>query len=129
VGIRETAPEEYAFDLAPLDRWLEICTRLGFRALEMAHLFTQWGARFTPKIIVDTPAGPEERFGWHVEATDPRYRRLLEQLLPALRAHLDAHWGGEVLWHLSDEPGQEHLETYEAAKAQVADLLEGAQQV
>lgn len=129
VGIRETAPEVYAFDLTALDRWLEICSRLGFRALEMAHLFTQWGARFTPKIVVDTADGPEERFGWHVEATDPRYRRLLEQLLPVLRAHLDSHWDGQVLWHISDEPGEEHLEAYEAAKAQVTDLLEGAEQV
>lgn len=129
VGIREDAPGEYSFDLSQLDRWLQVCADAGFRALEMAHLFTQWGARCTPKIVVQTPQGPQERFGWHVEATDPAYRRLLEQLLPALRAHLDSRWDGQVLWHISDEPGEEDLATYEAARAQVTDLLEGAQVV
>ncbi|MFC0674755.1 glycoside hydrolase domain-containing protein [Brachybacterium hainanense] len=129
VGIREDAPGSYAFDLANLDRWLELCRVAGFRALEMAHLFTQWGARFTPKIVVDTAEGPVERFGWHVEATDPSYRALLEQLIPALRSHLAEHWDGQVMWHISDEPGEEHLEAYQAAKSQVADLLEGAEVV
>ncbi|UVY82853.1 DUF4091 domain-containing protein [Brachybacterium sp. NBEC-018] len=129
VGIEETGPGEYRFDLTALDRWLALCEAAGFRAIELAHLFTQWGAKATPKIVVDTPAGPEKRFGWHVPATDPSYRRLLEQMIPVLRAHLETHWPGEVLWHLSDEPGEADLEGYRAARAQVADLLDGAQVV
>lgn len=116
----------YEFDFTQLDRWTEICHRLGFRSLEIAHLFTQWGARFAPAIYVETPEGSEHRFGWHVAATDPAYRELLEQLIPALREHLHHSWDGRVLWHISDEPNQDHLEGYQAAKAQVADLLEGA---
>lgn len=136
VGIADDGPaardsadgtgRRYRFDFTQLDRWLEICRRLGFRSLEIAHLFTQWGARSTPAIYVDTPAGLEHRFGWHVAATDPAYRELLEQLIPALREHLHHHWDGRVLWHISDEPSAEQLEAYQAAKSQVADLLEGA---
>lgn len=129
VRILEEAPGAYRFDLTALDRWLTLCHAAGFRALEMAHLFTQWGAKATPKIVIETAERSEKRFGWHVPATDPSYRTLLEQLIPALRAHLDAHWPGEVLWHLSDEPGEADLEGYRAARAQVADLLEGAQVV
>ena len=125
VGIEDTGGE-YRFDFSRLDRWLEICRRLGFTGIEIAHLFTQWGARSTPAIQVRTADGLEDRFGWHVEATSPDYRRLLEALIPALRSHLDAAWDGDVLWHVSDEPSQEHLEAYTAAKAQVSDLLEGA---
>ncbi|WP_114853908.1 DUF4091 domain-containing protein [Brachybacterium sp. YJGR34] len=126
VGIREV-DGAYSFDFTRLDRWLRMCRELGIVSLEIAHLFTQWGARATPAIRVDTPDGPEDRFGWHVPATSPTYRRLLEALIPALRAHLDAHWDGQVLWHLSDEPGEDHIEDYQAAREQVADLLEGAQ--
>ncbi|OYN85855.1 DUF4091 domain-containing protein [Parenemella sanctibonifatiensis] len=128
VGISEAAGA-YAFDFSRLDRWLEICRRVGIDSLEIAHLFTQWGARFTPAIQVETEHGLEQRFGWHVAATDPAYRRLLEGLIPALRAHLDEHWDGQVLWHVSDEPHTEHLEAYQAARGQVVDLLEGAQLV
>ncbi|WP_246955410.1 DUF4091 domain-containing protein [Brachybacterium sp. Marseille-Q7125] len=125
VGIREV-DGEYQLDLTKLDRWLEICARLGFTGLEIAHLFTQWGARHAPAIQVETADGPQHRFGWHTDATDPEYRRLLEMLIPTLREHLAAHWDGQVLWHISDEPSAEHLDAYRAAKAQVADLLEGA---
>ncbi|MGO1285361.1 MAG: glycoside hydrolase domain-containing protein [Brachybacterium sp.] len=128
IGIREEAGQ-YALDFSQLDRWLGICRDLGFTGIEIAHLFTQWGAEHTPAIQVETADGLEHRFGWHVAATSPAYRRLLETLIPALRAHLAEHWDGQVLWHISDEPHKDHLEHYRAAKAQVEDLLEGAQVV
>lgn len=128
VGIADTG-NGYTFDFSRLDRWLGICRDLGMRSLEIAHLFTQWGARFTPAIQVQTAEGLEDRFGWHVPATSPAYRRLLEALIPALREHLDRAWEGEVLWHISDEPRVDQLEPYQAAKEQVADLLEGARVV
>ncbi|HEY8317712.1 MAG TPA: DUF4091 domain-containing protein [Amnibacterium sp.] len=118
---------EYRFDFARLERWMEVCHRQGMRYLEVAHLFTQWGARSTPAISVRTGSGVERRFGWHTEATDPEYRRLLEALLPALRGVLDAGWGLErVIFHISDEPhGAAMLESYTAARAVVEDLLAG----
>src|SRR5699024_8152212 len=128
VGITDTGAG-YTFDFSRLDRWLGICRDLGMRSLEIAHLCTQWGARFTPAIQVRTTEGVEDRFGWHVPATSPAYRRLLEALIPALREHLDHAWEGEVLWHISDEPREDQLEPYQAAKEQVADLLEGARVV
>ena len=128
IGIREHDGTD-ALDFSRMDRWLGICRTLGFTGIEIAHLSTQWGAQHTPAIQVETADGLEHRFGWHVAATSPDYRRLLETLIPALRAHLDEHWDGEVLWHISDEPHQDQLEQYQAAKAQVVDLLEGAQVV
>ena len=125
VGISEESGQ-YRFDFTELDRWLRICREVGMVSIEVAHLFTQWGARFTPAIQVRTADGIEDRFGWHVAATDPEYRRLMVALIPALRAHLAATWEGRVLWHISDEPSVQGLEDYRAAKEQVSDLLEGA---
>lgn len=126
IGITET-DDGYAFDFARLDRWLDICRRHGIASIEIAHLFTQWGAKATPAIYVDTPTGRVRRFGWDVAATDPAYRTLLEQLIPALRAFLDERWSdGKVIFHISDEPRAEQVETYAAAKDVVTDLLEGA---
>ena len=126
VGMRDTKDDVYSFDFSLLGRWLELCRKHGMRGIEVAHLFTQWGAEATPAIYVDTDTGQERRFGWDVPATDPRYRTLMEQLLPELRVFLDEHWGLEqVIFHVSDEPLASNLDTYSAAKAVVEDLLEG----
>jgi hypothetical protein len=113
----------YAFGFDRLRRWLDVCRRTGITGVEVAHLFTQWGAKATPGIVV----GEERVFGWDVPATDVRYRELMEALLPALQAVLDEEWDREyVVFHISDEPsGEDGLAGYLAAKAVVADLLKG----
>ncbi|TDW92288.1 DUF4091 domain-containing protein [Kribbella sp. VKM Ac-2566] len=113
----------YEFGFDRLRRWLDVCRRTGITGVEVAHLFTQWGAKATPGIVV----GEERVFGWDVPATDVRYRELMEALLPALQAVLDEEWDREyVVFHISDEPsGEDGLASYLAAKAVVADLLKG----
>lgn len=126
LGIVDAGDGSYSFDFTKLRRWIGLCAANGIRYLEMPHLFTQWGAKATPAIYVQTDAGLEHRFGWHVSATDPRYRALLEQLLPALLTVLEELWDlDRVLFHVSDEPTPENMETYAAARAVVADLLVG----
>ncbi|ACQ82258.1 conserved hypothetical protein [Beutenbergia cavernae DSM 12333] len=126
VGISDDDGGAYAFDFSRLGRWLALCKRHGITTLEVAHLFTQWGATATPAIYVETPSGTEQRFGWHVPATDPSYRELLASLLPALRGYLAEHWSGDVIFHVSDEPRPEMLSDYREARAVVDDLLDGA---
>ncbi|RZT16735.1 uncharacterized protein DUF4091 [Kribbella sp. VKM Ac-2569] len=119
-----TANEEgYAFGFDRLRRWLDVCRRTGITGVEVAHLFTQWGAKATPGIVV----GEERVFGWNVAATDVRYRELMEALLPSLQAVLDEEWDRDhVVFHISDEPsGEDGLASYLAAKSVVADLLKG----
>ena len=115
----------YRFDFDKLERWMDLCRRQGMRHLEIAHLFTQWGAEHAPAIYVQSGLGLELRFGWHTDATDPEYRRLLEALLPALRDVLEHGWGlDHVVWHISDEPhGEAMLESYRVARDVVDDLL------
>ncbi|SEE73751.1 DUF4091 domain-containing protein [Ruania alba] len=116
----------YRFSFEHLGRWLRLCEKHGMRTLEIAHLFTQWGARATPAIYVDTPTGTERWFGWDVPATDPRYRELMTALLPQLRAYLAEHWPGDVFFHISDEPRADMVDDYRRAREVVADLLDGA---
>ena len=105
---------------------MDLCRQAGIRYLEIAHLFTQWGAEFAPQINVETAHGLEHRFGWHTAATDPEYRRLLQSLIPALRDVLDRRWGlDRVFFHISDEPPHDKQLGYRAARAVVADLLLG----
>ncbi len=116
----------YSFGFDKLGRWLELCRKHGLAQVEIAHFFTQWGAEATPAIYVEEDGETVHKFGWHVGATDPAYRELLEQLVPLLREFLASRWSGDVIYHVSDEPhGEKALATYEAARAVIADLLSG----
>ncbi|MBI4940014.1 MAG: DUF4091 domain-containing protein [Actinobacteria bacterium] len=116
----------WTFGFDALDRWLEECARAGFTSIEIPPLFSQWGARAAPSITAVTDDGPREVFGWHVPSTDPAYTRFLTALLPAVRTHLSRRWPGTTaLWHVSDEPGPDSLDTYRAARLAVRDLLDG----
>lgn len=126
IGISDSGDGNYRFDFGDLGRWLELCSRHGLRAIEISHLFTQWGAEATPAIWIERHGQLERRFGWDVAATDPSYRAFLEQLIPALRAFLEENWSGRVIFHISDEPEARQLTAYRAARGVVADLLEGA---
>jgi hypothetical protein len=121
------AGDRYQFGFEKLVRWLEMCARHGMRYVEVPHFFTQWGAHFTPAIYVQRDGETVREFGWDVEATDPRYRALLEQLVPAMMDVFEQHWDNDrVIYHISDEPTAPRLESYMRAKAVVADLLDGA---
>ena len=117
---------EYRFGFELLDRWVAMCERAGVGYYEMAHLFTQWGAKHAPKIVARVDGELKRIFGWETDATGPEYTRFLRAYLPALTDHLRKLGIAERCWfHISDEPNLTMQEDYRAAKAVVADLLEG----
>ncbi len=127
VGIR-CENGKYYFDFEKLARWAEICRRCGVEYLEIAHFFTQWGAKHCPKIMVEENGSLIQKFGWHSNATSVEYRAFLTQFIPALRAALSemGYPNDKVYFHISDEPTEENLIHYKAAIEQVEDLLADA---
>jgi hypothetical protein len=127
VDVEDLGDGSYRFGFDRLERWLRICRAHGITGIEIAHLFTQWGARCAPAVYATRGGAVVRLFGWETPATDIGYRRFLEQLLPALCAWLDDRWDpAHVAFHISDEPeGEAGLASYLAAKAVVADLLAG----
>jgi len=116
----------YAFGFERLERWLEMCRRVGIRHVELPPFFTQWGAAATPAFQVLSGGVLRRRFGWDTPADAPEYRAFLEQLVPALRRFLDRAWGlDRVLFHVSDEPTGDNRSAYGRAREVVADLLDG----
>lgn len=115
---------EYFFGFDKLDRWIEMCNRVGIRYFEIAHLFTQWGAQRAPKIEAYVEGEYKRIFGWETEATSEEYSQYLRAFLTAFIAHMKARGDDtRCYFHLSDEPNQLHIDNYRAAKAVVADLL------
>lgn len=118
--------DAYTFGFDKLDRWIEMCNRVGIEYLEIAHLFTQWGAAHAPKVMATVDGTYKKIFGWETEAAGEAYSTFLRTFLAAFLDHMKARGDDKrCYFHISDEPNTEQLESYKAAKAVVADLLEG----
>ncbi|WP_054955639.1 DUF4091 domain-containing protein [Paenibacillus dakarensis] len=116
--------DQYEFDFSKLGRWIGLCRKHGITNLEIAHLFTQWGAEFAPKIIASVNGTEQRIFGWDTPATGEAYKAFLHSFLPELKAYLKEQNILEHTWfHISDEPHENQKGTYAAAKAVVKDLL------
>lgn len=116
----------YAFGFEKLRRWIDTAQRAGFLYFEIAHLFTQWGALFCPKVMAHTSDGYRRIFGWDTAADGDAYQNFLSQYLPALTAQLRA-WGiaERCRFHLSDEPTAPVLPHYLKLKHAVEPYLKG----
>lgn len=116
----------YSFGFEKLRRWADMARRCGVEYFEVAHLFTQWGAGFTPKIMAEVDGEYRRIFGWDVPAGSGEYRAFLDSYLPALRGELRKLGMEEkCVFHISDEPGPQHLESYRKARAMVEKHLQG----
>ena len=117
---------EYRFDMAKVRRWIDMCKRCGVKYYEVAHLYSQWGAVAAPKIMATVDGEYRRLFGWETEATGEEYRRFLNAYVPALlQVFREEGIDHAAFWHISDEPSLEQLDSYRAAKDQVAGLLSG----
>ncbi|MBQ9336610.1 MAG: DUF4091 domain-containing protein [Lentisphaeria bacterium] len=115
---------KFSFDFSVLDAFIEHARKCGIGRFEMSHMFTQWGAAATPKIVVETENGEEKMFGWHVPSDSPAYRDFLSALLPGLCRFLrEKGLSGKVYFHISDEPSEKNLAVYRAASELVHKYL------
>ena len=115
---------KYSFDFSLVDRWVEMCDRIGIKYFEIAHLFTQWGAKHAPKVMATVDGEYKRIFGWETDATGAEYSTFIRQFLTEFIAHMKKNGNDKrCFYHISDEPSLEQLEFYKAAKAVVADIL------
>lgn len=104
---------KYSFGFEKLLKWITICKKHGIKYLEISHLFSQWGAEHTPKIIVKQNGKNIKKFGWQTDALSQEYKDFLSQLLPALKEVLLKNWDADkIYFHLSDEPNSDHINHY-----------------
>ncbi len=116
---------EYSFDFSLLDRWVDMCDRVGVKYFEIAHFFTQWGALHAPKVMAWADGEYKKIFGWETDAHSEEYRSFLRAFLKAFLSHMNARGDDKrCFFHISDEPTSEQLEDYKKSKDIVSDLLE-----
>ena len=122
----EKQGDTYRFDLSRVRRFAELALSCGITHFEINHLFTQWGAEFTPAVYAAENGERKRIFGWDVKADSPEYTEFLRQLLPEVTA-LFREMGLEdrLLFHVSDEPSKKNLEQYGKAKKMIDELTGG----
>ncbi len=103
----------YTFDFSFLDRYINICLEAGVEFFEMSHLFTQWGAKYAPKIFGTVNGMEQQIFGWDDLSTGEEYTSFLSAFLPELVQYLkNKDIDKNTYFHISDEPSLSNLEQY-----------------
>lgn len=117
---------EYSFDYSLLNRWIDLCEKCGIEYIEIAHFFTQWGAKHAPKVVANVDGEMKRIFGWDTEACGEEYKNFLNAFIPSLIEFLKSkNIDKRCYFHISDEPSKAHIPQYSASRNMVKDLLEG----
>jgi len=117
---------EYSFDFTDLDRWIDMCDRVGVKYFEISHFYQQDKAKHAAHIYADVDGEHKLIFDWSTESLDPEYQRFLRQLISEFIAHMKARGDDKrCFFHISDEPDLANLEHYKTVKNAIDDLLEG----
>lgn len=123
IDVEKTA-DGWSFGFDRFERWVEVCNRVGVEHFEISHLFTQWGAGHAPKVIAKVDGVETKVFGWETDSLSDEYVGFLRAFLTALVAKIrELGIEKRCFFHISDEPGFDHLERYRAVKAAIADIL------
>jgi len=115
--------DRYLFDWTLVRRWVDAARANGLRYFEWTHLFTQWGVEHALRVYAGH--GEDGALLWPPEtgATSATYRNFLAQFLPEFEHFLREESLLDVsFFHLSDEPHDEHLANYRAARELLREL-------
>ncbi|MBE6621595.1 MAG: DUF4091 domain-containing protein [Ruminococcaceae bacterium] len=116
----------YSFDFSLLKKWIRLARKNGVKYIEISHLFSQGGCKYATKVVAEKDGELRRIFGWDTPGTGEAYAEFLTQFMPELVSFLRGMGVLEdCLFHISDEPGGEHIETYLKAKSILAPFLEG----
>ena len=117
---------EYSFEYSLLDRFIDMCDRVGIEYFEISHLFTQGGAEFAPKVMGYENGEYKRLFGWETSSRDPEYHKFLRAFLKDFINHMKSRGDDKrCSFHVSDEPRGDHIENYKQAMATVKECLPG----
>ena len=117
---------EYSFGFDKVDRWVDMCDRLGIEYLEISHFFDQHMAAHSAKIYATLDGEEQLLFGWDTRSDDEEYLRFLRKAVSAFVEHMKARGDDKrCYYHISDEPHLNIIEHYTKIRNSIADIIEG----
>lgn len=116
---------KYSFGFDRFIRWVRLAQKCGIKYFEISHLFSQWGAKYTPKIVAEVNGSQKRIFGWETSADSIEYAEFLSAFIPQLiKVIRSLGIEKSTFFHISDEPNEDQIENYSRSKSTVAPLLE-----
>lgn len=116
---------KYSFGFDRFIRWVRLAQKCGIKYFEISHLFSQWGAKYTPKIMAEVNGSQKRIFGWETSSDSIEYAEFLSAFIPQLiKVIRSLGIEKRTFFHISDEPNEDQIESYSMAKSTVAPLLE-----
>lgn len=116
---------KYSFGFDRFIRWVRLAQKCGIKYFEISHLFSQWGAKYTPKIMAEVNGSQKRIFGWETSADSIEYAEFLSAFIPQLiKVIRSLGIEKSTFFHISDEPNEDQIGSYSRSKSTVAPLLE-----
>lgn len=116
----------YSFNFDKLTKWIEMSKRCGITRFEMAHFFTQWGAKHAPKIMATIDGEYKKIFGWETKASSKEYKKFLTDFSVEFKKYLEErNLNDKAFIHVSDEPNFSMLWSYTKASKLIHKLYKG----
>lgn len=116
---------KYSFGFDRFIRWVRLAQKCGIKYFEISHLFSQWGAKYTLKIMAEINGRQKRIFGWETSADSIEYAEFLSAFIPQLiKVIRSLGIEKSTFFHISDEPNEDQIESYSRSKSTVAPLLE-----
>ena len=117
---------EYRFGFEKLDRWVDMCNRIGIDSLEISHFYQQDQAKHAAHVYCVENGVSKQLFGWETLSLDEKYIDFLRKMISAFLGHMkDRGDDRRCIFHISDEPYLDNLQHYGKVKDAIGDLLEG----
>ena len=115
----------YSFDFSPLNEFMDFAVSEGIEMFEFPPFFSQWGAKYAAKIIVEENGEKTSPFGWNALALSDEYVEFLSQMLSKLNEFLhDKGCSDRCYFHISDETDK-YIDHYLQCKRVITENLKG----
>ena len=115
----------YTFDFSLLNEFIDFAVSEGIQFFEFPPFFSQWGAKYAAKIIVEENGVETSPFGWKTLALSDEYVEFLSQMLTKLNDFLrDKGCIDNCYFHISDETDK-YIDHYLQCKNVITENLKG----
>ena len=124
VRLSKLGPCKYRADLSRFKRYLAMANRLGYKRIEISHLFNAGSCAFATSNLVYYEGGEKKKMGG-MSATDPEVTAAIRTLLSAIIRYMKKYDDdSRLIFHVADEPAADKIENFRAARATIADLID-----
>ena len=124
IRLHKLAPCKYRADLSRFKRYVAMANRLGYKKIEIGHLFSAGDCAQATSSLVYYEGKKKIRI-MGTGATDPEVTAALRTVLSSIIRYMKKYDDdSRLIFHVADEPAADKIENFRAARATIADLID-----